>query len=413
MARTSDGLRNRGGAGLCRRARGQRSPPLEQGRRLSSPRPRGAPPAAAAPLPARRRPLTAGAGGLAVCSGAASDRAGQGHGKAQDRGDRRRRHRPGGDRRRARGAGGARRRASRGSSSRSRASSGARRYYRAHRPDDAGGRPRAAARVRCDLFRRGRRARHPGRRHALGPPARDLPGLRPVRQRPPGAAAAGRQPRRCGASGPADLDWVVVRENTEGEYAGAGGRVHRGLPEEVGTEVAIFTRAGCERIMRFAFELARSRPKRQLTLVTKSNAQRHGMVLWDEIFAELERQFPEVAHRQGAGRRDDHADGAEARDAGRDRRDQPARRHPLRPGIGALAARSASGPTANLNPERRFPSMFEPIHGSAFDITGKGVANPIASFWSARADARPPGRAGRRRATDGRDRAHARRRRRC
>ena len=87
--------------------------------------------------------------------------------------------------------------------------------------------------------------------------------------------------------GPGELDWVVVRENSEGEYAGAGGRVHRGLPEEVGTELAIFTRTGCERIMRFAYELARSRPKKQLTLVTKSNAQRHGMVLWDEVFSEL------------------------------------------------------------------------------------------------------------------------------
>ena len=88
---------------------------------------------------------------------------------------------------------------------------------------------------------------------------------------------------------PGDLDWIVVRENTEGEYAGAGGRVHRGLPEEVGTELAVFTRAGCARIMRFAFALARSRPRRRLTLVTKSNAQRHGMVLWDETFAELAR----------------------------------------------------------------------------------------------------------------------------
>ena len=94
-------------------------------------------------------------------------------------------------------------------------------------------------------------------------------------------------------SRPGDLDWVVVRENTEGEYAGAGGRVHRGLPEEVGTELAVFTRAGCARIMRFAFALARTRP-RHLTLVTKSNAQRHGMVLWDETFAEVAREFPEV-----------------------------------------------------------------------------------------------------------------------
>jgi tartrate dehydrogenase/decarboxylase/D-malate dehydrogenase len=182
--------------------------------------------------------------------------------------------------------------------------------------------------------------------------------------------------------GPADLDWVVVRENTEGEYAGAGGRVHRGLPEEVGTEVAIFTRTGCERIMRFAFELARARPKRRLTLVTKSNAQRHGMVMWDEIFAQIAQQFPDVR-------------------TDKELVDAMTTRMVLKPGTldvvvatnlhadilsdlaSALSGSLGLGPTANLNPEKRFPSMFEPIHGSAFDITGKGVANPIASFWSA------------------------------
>jgi tartrate dehydrogenase/decarboxylase/D-malate dehydrogenase len=181
---------------------------------------------------------------------------------------------------------------------------------------------------------------------------------------------------------PADLDWIVVRENTEGEYAGAGGRVHRGLPEEVGTELAVFTRAGCARIMRFAFDLARSRPRRLLTLVTKSNAQRHGMVLWDETFAEVAREFPEVA-------------------TDKELVDAMTTRMVLKPGTldvivatnlhadilsdlaGALSGSLGLGPTANLDPERRFPSMFEPIHGSAFDITGKGIANPIASFWSA------------------------------
>jgi tartrate dehydrogenase/decarboxylase/D-malate dehydrogenase len=181
---------------------------------------------------------------------------------------------------------------------------------------------------------------------------------------------------------PADLDWIVVRENTEGEYAGAGGRVHRGLPEEVGTELAVFTRAGCARIMRFAFDLARSRPRRLLTLVTKSNAQRHGMVLWDETFAEVAREFPEVA-------------------TDKELVDAMTTRMVLRPATldvivatnlhadilsdlaSALTGSLGLGPTANLDPERRFPSMFEPIHGSAFDITGKGIANPIASFWSA------------------------------
>ena len=102
-------------------------------------------------------------------------------------------------------------------------------------------------------------------------PARVLPGITsPLRH----------------VSGP-ELDWVIVRENSEGEYSGVGGRVHRGLPEEVATDVAMFTRAGVERIIRFAFELARSRPRKLLTVVTKSNAQRHGMVMWDEIAAEV------------------------------------------------------------------------------------------------------------------------------
>src|SRR5207244_1087061 len=91
-----------------------------------------------------------------------------------------------------------------------------------------------------------------------------------------------------------NLDWVIVRENSEGEYAGNGGRVHRGLPEEVATETAVFTRTGVERIMRFAFGLARSRPRKKLTVVTKSNAQRHGMVMWDEIAAEVASEFTDV-----------------------------------------------------------------------------------------------------------------------
>ena len=94
--------------------------------------------------------------------------------------------------------------------------------------------------------------------------------------------------------GPGDLDWVIVRENSEGEYSGHGGRAHRGLPEEVGTEVAIFTRTGVTRIMRYAFAMAQSRPRKLLTVVTKSNAQRHGMVMWDEIAAEVSKEFPDV-----------------------------------------------------------------------------------------------------------------------
>jgi tartrate dehydrogenase/decarboxylase / D-malate dehydrogenase len=181
---------------------------------------------------------------------------------------------------------------------------------------------------------------------------------------------------------PGDLDWIVVRENTEGEYAGAGGRVHRGLPEEVGTELAVFTRAGCARIMRFAFELARTRPKKRLTLVTKSNAQRHGMVLWDETFAEVARGFPDVTTDK------ELVDAMTTRMVLKPRSLDVIVATNLHADIlsdlaSALTGSLGLGPTANLDPERRFPSMFEPIHGSAFDITGKGVANPIASFWSA------------------------------
>ena len=182
--------------------------------------------------------------------------------------------------------------------------------------------------------------------------------------------------------GPGDLDWVIVRENSEGEYSGAGGRVHQGHGIEVGMDVAVFTRAGVERIQRFALELARSRPRKLLTLVTKSNAQRHGMVMWDAVFDEIKGDYPEVA-------------------TDRMLVDAMTTRMVLRPGTldtivatnlhadvlsdlaAALTGSLGLAPTANLNPERRYPSMFEPIHGSAFDIMGLGVANPIGAFWSA------------------------------
>ena len=178
-----------------------------------------------------------------------------------------------------------------------------------------------------------------------------------------------------------ELDWVIVRENSEGEYAGVGGRVHRGLPEEVATDVSMFTRAGVARIMRFAFELARSRPRKLLTVVTKSNAQRHGMVMWDEIAAEVAREFPDVDLGQDAGRRHDHAHDAQA--ATLDTIVATNLHADILSDLAAALAGSLGiAPTANLNPERKFPSMFEPIHGSAFDITGKGIANPIGTFWS-------------------------------
>jgi tartrate dehydrogenase/decarboxylase/D-malate dehydrogenase len=181
---------------------------------------------------------------------------------------------------------------------------------------------------------------------------------------------------------PEDLDWVIVRENSEGEYAGQGGRSHRGLPEEVATEVAIFTRAGVTRIMRFAFNLARSRPRKLLTVVTKSNAQRHGMVMWDEIAAEVAAEFPDVtwdkmlvdAMTMRMIQKPKTLDTIVATNLHADILSDLA---------AALAGSLGIAPTANLNPEHKFPSMFEPIHGSAFDITGKGIANPIGTFWTA------------------------------
>jgi tartrate dehydrogenase/decarboxylase/D-malate dehydrogenase len=178
-----------------------------------------------------------------------------------------------------------------------------------------------------------------------------------------------------------DLDWVIVRENSEGEYAGQGGRSHRGLPEEVATDVSIFTRAGVTRIMRFAFQLARSRPRKLLTVVTKSNAQRHGMVMWDEIAAEVAQEFPEVAWDKML------VDAMTVRMTLKPQSIDTIVATNLHADIlsdlaAALAGSLGIAPTANLNPERKYPSMFEPIHGSAFDITGKGIANPIGTFWS-------------------------------
>jgi tartrate dehydrogenase/decarboxylase / D-malate dehydrogenase len=179
-----------------------------------------------------------------------------------------------------------------------------------------------------------------------------------------------------------DLDWIIVRENSEGEYAGHGGRSHKGLPEEVATETAIFTRSGVVRIMRFAYDLARSRPRKLLTIVTKSNAQRNGMVFWDELAEEVGREYQDItvdkmlvdAVTTRMVRQPQSLDVMVATNLHADILSDLA---------AALAGSLGIAPTANLNPERRFPSMFEPIHGSAFDIMGKGIANPIGSFWTA------------------------------
>ncbi len=178
-----------------------------------------------------------------------------------------------------------------------------------------------------------------------------------------------------------ELNWVIVRENSEGEYAGVGGRVHQGSPLEAATDVAMFTRPGVERIMRFAFRLAQSRPRKLLTVVTKSNAQRHAMVMWDEIATEIAAEFPDVSWDKML------VDAMTMRMVAKPESIDTVVATNLHADILSDLAAALSGslgiaPTANLNPERSFPSMFEPIHGSAFDIMGKGIANPVGTFWS-------------------------------
>jgi tartrate dehydrogenase/decarboxylase/D-malate dehydrogenase len=184
--------------------------------------------------------------------------------------------------------------------------------------------------------------------------------------------------KRCG---PADLNWVIVRENSEGEYSGVGGRVHQGHPIEAATDVSIMTRVGVERIIRFAFRLAQSRPRKHLTVVTKSNAQRHAMVMWDQIAGEVARDFPDVKWDK------ELVDAMTARMVNKPATLDTIVATNLHADIlsdlaAALAGSLGIAPTGNIDPERRYPSMFEPIHGSAFDIMGKGLANPVGTFWS-------------------------------
>ena len=179
----------------------------------------------------------------------------------------------------------------------------------------------------------------------------------------------------------ADIDMICVRENTEGEYAGLGGRIHVGTPNEVAEQTGLFTRFGIERIVRFAFEVASKRPRKMLASATKSNALRHSMVLWDEVVESVRKDYPSVEFRKY------HVDALAARMI----------THPqtvdvmvasnlfgdILTDLGAAISGSLGvAPGANINPERTYPSMFEPIHGSAPDIAGKGVANPIGAVWA-------------------------------
>jgi tartrate dehydrogenase/decarboxylase / D-malate dehydrogenase len=180
------------------------------------------------------------------------------------------------------------------------------------------------------------------------------------------------------------MNWVVVRENTEGEYAGIGGRnlVGRGPGKEVAIQAGLFTSEGCERIMRFAFDLARGRPRHKVTSVTKSNAQQFGMTLWDETFRRVAADYPGVDTEQWL------VDAMAARFVLKHETLDVVVASNLFADIlsdlgSALAGSLGIAASANLNPERRYPSMFEPVHGSAPDIAGQGIANPIGAIWSA------------------------------
>jgi tartrate dehydrogenase/decarboxylase/D-malate dehydrogenase len=176
-----------------------------------------------------------------------------------------------------------------------------------------------------------------------------------------------------------DIDFVVVRENTEGEYTGAGGRSHRGLPEDVAVETSVFTRKGIERVVRYAFRLAQSRRKR-LVSATKSNAQLHSMTFWDEVVDAVAPDFPDVSIERVL------IDALAARFVMRpESLDVVVASNLFGDILTDLGAAVVGGlglaPSGNIDPEHRRPSMFEPVHGSAPDISGKGVANPIAMIW--------------------------------
>ena len=183
---------------------------------------------------------------------------------------------------------------------------------------------------------------------------------------------------------PGSIDMVVIRENTEGEYAQAGGRLYVGRPGEVAIQTAIYTRAGCERVMRYAFEMARrrQRPQKKVTSITKSNAQGYGMVMWDEVFRAVARDYPDVATDSllidaacmAMVLRPERFDVVVASNLFGDI---------LTDLSAAVVGSPGLAPSANLNPPREHPSMFEPVHGSAPDIAGQGIANPVAAILSA------------------------------
>lgn len=182
---------------------------------------------------------------------------------------------------------------------------------------------------------------------------------------------------------PGSIDMLVYRENTEGEYAPIGGRLYPGTPNETAIQTSVFTRRGCERILRAAFEAARKRPRKKLTSITKSNAQVHTLGLWDEVYRDVARDYSDVdsnsllvdAAAMDFVRKPEVFDVVVASNLFGD----------ILTDLSAIITGSVGlGASANINPERAFPSMFEPLHGSAPDIAGKGIANPLAAILSAK-----------------------------
>ena len=180
---------------------------------------------------------------------------------------------------------------------------------------------------------------------------------------------------------PGDIDMLIVRENSEGEYTGAGGGFKRGMSDEISIQSAIHTRKGVTRILRYAFECARKQGKR-LAMATKSNALNHSMVMWDGIFAEIAAEYADVESEKF------HIDALAMHFVRSPERFQVVVASNLFGDIlsdlaGAMVGSLGLAPSANINPERNYPSLFEPVHGSAPDIAGKGIANPIAAIRSA------------------------------
>jgi tartrate dehydrogenase/decarboxylase / D-malate dehydrogenase len=180
---------------------------------------------------------------------------------------------------------------------------------------------------------------------------------------------------------PGDIDMMIVRENNEGEYSAIGGRLYEGGEDEIAVQTAVFTRRGVDRVLRFAFDLARSRPRKHLTSATKSNGIIHTMPFWDERVAAVANDYPEVEIEQY------HIDILTAHFVRRPERFDVVVASNLFGDILSDLGPAVTGtigiaPSANINPERRHPSMFEPVHGSAPDIAGQGIANPIGQIWS-------------------------------